>query len=100
MAWPTNLRAKIPFIHEGSVSSSGKQTTTGANQEFDFSATPLNSLEITAHADDIHIKLNDETNTHLVQSGGSITIDGLNITKLTIVENGVEYSYSGMYWVS
>jgi hypothetical protein len=100
MAWPTNLRAKIPFIHEGSKSSSGKQTTTGANQEFDFSATPLNSLEITAHADDIHIKLNDETNTHLVQSGGSITIDGLNITKLTIVENGVEYSYSGMYWVS
>ena len=100
MAWPTNLRAKIPFIHEGSVSSSGKQTTTGANQEFDFSLTPLNSLEITAHADDIHIKLNDETNTHLVQSGGSITIDGLNVTKLTIVESGVEYSYSGMYWVS
>ncbi len=100
MAWPTNLRAKIPFIHEGSVSSSGKQTTSGANQEFDFSATPLNALEITAHADDIHIKLNAETNTHLIQSGGSISIDGLNLTKLTIVESGVEYSYSGMYWVS
>ena len=73
MAWPTLLRAKIPFIHEGTVSSSGKQTTTGANQVFDFSASPLNSLEVSAHADDIHVKLNDETNTHLVQSGGSST---------------------------
>jgi len=100
MAWPSILRAKIPFIHEGTKSSSGKKTTTEANQAFDFSATPLNSLEVTAHGDDITIKLNDETNTHLVQSGGSISFDGLNITKLTIVENGVEYSYSGLYWVS
>jgi hypothetical protein len=100
MAYPTNLRAKIPFIHEGSKSSNGKQTTSGANQEFDFSATPLNSLEVTAHATQLHIKLNDESNTHLVQAGYSVNIDQLNITKLTIVESGVEYSYSGMYWVS
>jgi len=98
MPYPTTIPAEIPFHHEGTKSSSGKQTTTGANQEFDFASTPLNSLEITAHADDLHIKINAETNTHLVQSGGSLLFSNMLITKFTIVENGAEYSYSAGYY--
>lgn len=99
MPWPTNLPPRIPINHMGSVSSSGTQTTGGANTEISFATTPLNSLEVTAHDVDLHIKINAETNTHLVQSGGSIAFDNIHITKLTIVESGAQYSYSGLYYV-
>ena len=99
MPYPEVIPVKIPFHHEGTVSSSGKQTTSQANQEFDFSTTPLNSLEVTAHATDIHIKINAETNTHLVQAGQNITFSQMMITDMTIVEDASEYSYSGAYYV-
>jgi hypothetical protein len=98
MPYPTNIPAEIPFHHQGTKSSSGQQTTSGANQEFDFALTPLNSLEVTAGAVPIHIKINAETNTHRIPSNGSITFDAMLITKLTIVESGVVYEYTGLYY--
>jgi len=98
MSYPDPLPARIPFFHAGTVSSSGKQTTAAASSEIDFSSNPLNSLEITAHADDFHVRLNAETNSHLVQSGGSMLVDKFQVTKLTIIEAGAEYSYSGAYF--
>ena len=98
MAYPDVIPAKIPFKHEGTVSSSGKKSTVQANQEFDFSSTPLNSLEVTAHADELHVKINSETNTHLIQAGQLISFSDMLIEKLTIVENASEYSYSGAYY--
>jgi len=100
MPYPSDLPASIPFHHKGTVSSNGKSTTTGANEEIDFSATPLNSLQFTAHDSDITIKLNDESNYHLIETGSSMVFNKMLIEKITILESGVLYSYSGAYYKS
>jgi len=71
MAYPDNMPARIPFWHEGTVSSSGKKQTASANTLIDFGDFHINGLEITAFDTDLHVKFNTETNTHLIQAGGS-----------------------------
>jgi hypothetical protein len=97
MSYPDPLPARIPFVHEGTVSSSGKKTTTGANEVVAL-GKEVNSLEFTAHEADTHIKLGDETNSHLIEAGSSKLFDNLLIESITIVESGAVYSYSGGYF--
>lgn len=84
-------------VAKGSVSSSGFITTTSANQEFDFSDKYINYMLIRTRNDDITVKINDETDTHIVAAGDYLELKDLLTTKFTIVENGVEIYYMGTY---
>lgn len=103
MAWSTDypVPPKVHIQHAGSISSSGKQTTTGANEVISFGQI-ANSVEITAHTVDINVKLviagTAETNSHLIQVGESRLFELFQLTGFVIVENGAQYSYTGGYY--
>lgn len=86
--------------HRGTLSSNGIQTT-GSDNIIDFKVTnptdDVNSLAFTAEGNDIHIKINDEICTHLIKSDCTLILDKVKITKITIVESGVSYSYDALY---
>lgn len=101
MAYPSSKPPRIIIQHQGTVSSNGKVTTTGANTAINFT-NMVNSLEVTAHTGDITIKLKvggvTETNSHLIEEGSSKIFDEMYLTGFIVVENGVVYSYSGAYY--
>ena len=103
-AYPANIPAKVVISHKGVFTSNGKVTTGAANTEYQFvtdegvNITTGNSLTVTAVGNDINIKVNDQTRKIFIPSGNSLTLDGVNINKMTVVENGVDLSFVGGYY--
>ena len=82
----------------GTYSSNGISTTVATNTEIKF-ANGVNSLifsnEGTAN---ITIKINSESNVHLVKVGYSVNFEDIRIGKITVVENNSQYSFSALWF--
>jgi len=90
---------RISIQHQGTVSSNGIETSPGANHEIIFEAPIiLNFLEVFAESADMNIKINDETNSHFLKRGEGKRFTEIQITKLTIVESGVDFRFSGAFY--
>lgn len=82
----------------GTYSSNGIVTTATANTEIKF-AKGVNSLVFTNEGTaNTTIKINGESNVHLVKSGCTVGFDNLRIGKITIVETGSVYSFSALWF--
>ena len=84
--------------HSGSYSSNGIKTTTQTNTVIIFEH-PVNSLELINEGTvDMTVKLNSESNYHLIKVGEIFKIEDIRIDKITIVENSAMYSYGALYY--
>ena len=100
-----NIPRKTSIQHQNTRSSNGVVTTPGANHEIVFgtvdaegkplSGVVLNFLEIFADSADMNVKINDESNSHFIKNGEGKEFSEIQIIKLTIIEAGVDYHFSG-----
>lgn len=87
----------MAFIkHAGTVSSNGIQTST-ANQVITFQY-PVNSFSLTSVGNDLNIKFNNESNYHYLQSGETITVEDMIISKIEIKEESKNFIYHGLFY--
>lgn len=87
----------------GSVSSNGQLTTSTSNQVVSFTdnageAVILNGLIVNNDGAQMTVKLNDEDHGHTIKTGGYLELDGLQVSKITIVESGSILRYSGTFY--
>ncbi len=70
-------------------------TTSGANQEFTFDGLTLNNLLVIAVGNIVTVKINDESYTHVIETGAAISFEQIRIKKLTVIESGVSLKLEG-----
>ena len=105
---PDGIPAKVVIEHIGIFNSDGSQTTAAANelQQFVYentdgtteNVTTGNSVTVTAIGNDLNFTVNSQTRKNFVPSGNSLTLNSVGINSITIVENGVDFSYVGGYY--
>lgn len=88
-----------------SYTSGGKQIST-ANQVVDFVADTypntncnVQFLNFQTFSQPCHIKLNDETTVHFIDTNSEFILEDIHVDKFTIVDAGVEYYYTAFRYV-
>lgn len=86
-----------------SLSSGGKQITSTANTLIKFTQSSDDQVQVPFFSIEsfdkkISFKLNDESTVHVLDEGETMTFeDMLSISKVIILESGVEYKWLAFY---
>lgn len=86
---------KPEIKHSGDTSSDGIQVTPSSDYLISFTK-PVNAITIKAESSDMSIKFNNGTSIHLIRKGERYQESGRLLSSFTIIESGVEYSYSAL----
>jgi hypothetical protein len=86
----------------GSFSAGDKKVST-ANQVIEFTSPvyPFDKCSVeylSFHTYDlpVHIKINDESTIHWIDSNSEFVLSDISISKITIIDSGVTYYYTAL----
>lgn len=93
------------FTSGGKATSTANQVITFVNPKYSTDNEDYNNksdyncvvyLSFETFATECRIKLNDETTIHWIDANSKVEFSDIMITKITILDAGVQYYYTGL----